>query len=234
MLAVLVGIGTQRTHICTVKSPAQKRARSVLATPDLFGVAQVPAGFAYAPDVLSQTDEQSLVEQFTTLPFKPFEFHGYLGNRRIVSFGHKYDYSAHTLRKSDAMPVFLEPLKDVASQFTGIPVDAFEQALVTEYAPGAGIGWHRDTPMFQDVVAFSFLAPCTLRLRRALDNGWDRRNLEIAPRSAYRLSGSVRDDWYHSIAPMDVLRYSVTLRTFRPDGRNLHLTFRRSARHAWV
>jgi hypothetical protein len=26
----------------------------------------------------------------------------------------------------------------------------------------------------------------------------------------------VRDNWQHSIAPMDVLRYSVTLRTFRP------------------
>jgi hypothetical protein len=30
------------------------------------------------------------------------------------------------------------------------------------------------------------------------------------------LSDTVRNSWQHSIAPMDVLRYSVTLRTFRP------------------
>jgi hypothetical protein len=32
----------------------------------------------------------------------------------------------------------------------------------------------------------------------------------------YLLHGPVRNSWQHSIAPMDVLRYSVTLRTFRP------------------
>lgn len=198
-----------------MKSSAQKRTKAVLDGPDLFGESQTPAGFCYAPEVFSETDEKRLVAQFGALPFKPFEFHGYLGNRRIVSFGHKYDYAARTLREAEAMPDFLAPLKEAASAFTGIPASAFGQALVTEYAPGAGIGWHRDKPMFQDVVGLSFLAPCTLRLRRAAGNGWERRSAGIAPRSAYLLSGPVRDDWYHSIAPMDVLRYSVTLRTFR-------------------
>ena len=31
------------------------------------------------------------------------------------------------------------------------------------------------------------------------------------------LSGEARQDWEHSIVPMDVLRYSVTFRSFRPD-----------------
>ena len=195
---------------------ARKPPRPQLSgAPDLFGQAGTVPGFRYEPDVIFSADEQNLVHQFEALPFKPFEFHGYLGNRRIVSYGHRYDYATRILRDAEPMPVFLEPLKQVASRFTGIAISAFEQALVTEYAPGAGIGWHRDKPMFEDVVALSFLAPCVLRLRRKVDIGWQRRSVEIAPRSAYLLHGEARDGWDHSIAPLDVLRYSVTFRTFR-------------------
>jgi alkylated DNA repair dioxygenase AlkB len=71
--------------------------------------------------------------------------------------------------------------------------------------------------MFADVVALSFLSPCVLRLRRQDGTGWQRRAIEIAPRSAYLLHGAVRSEWEHSIVPMDTLRYSVTFRSFRPD-----------------
>jgi alkylated DNA repair dioxygenase AlkB len=85
-----------------------------------------------------------------------------------------------------------------------------------EYAPGAGIGWHRDRPTFENIVAVSFLAPCVLRLRRGVGEDWERRFARIEPRSAYFLSGTVRNSWQHSIAAMEVLRYCVILRTFRP------------------
>jgi alkylated DNA repair dioxygenase AlkB len=193
------------------------------ASGDLFAptsaVASAPAGFRYAPDLFSPAAEQGFVALFETLPFKPFEFHGYQGNRRIVSYGYRYDYAGRTLRASDSMPDFLTPLQEVASQFSGIAADKLEQALVTEYAPGAGIGWHRDKPMFEDVVALSFLAPCVLRLRRQDGTGWQRQAVEIAPRSGYLLRGPVRSEWEHSIVPMDVLRYSVTFRSFRSDYR---------------
>jgi alkylated DNA repair dioxygenase AlkB len=191
------------------------------ASGDLFAlppaVASAPAGFRYATDLFSPAQEKGLVALFETLPFKPFEFHGYQGNRRIVSYGYRYDYAGRTLRASEAMPGFLAPLREVASRFSGIAVDKLEQALVTEYAPGAGIGWHRDKPMFEDVVALSFLSPCVLRLRRQDGTVWQRQSAEIAPRSGYLLHGSVRSEWEHSIVPMDVLRYSVTFRSFRPE-----------------
>jgi alkylated DNA repair dioxygenase AlkB len=193
------------------------------ASGDLFAPAPAaacaPAGFLYAPDLFSPAAEQDFVAQFQTLPFKPFEFHGYQGNRRIVSYGYRYDYAGRTLRTSEAMPEFLRSLRDVASQFSGIAADKLEQALVTEYAAGAGIGWHRDKPMFEDVVALSFMAPCVLRLRQQDGIGWRRQSAEIAPRSGYLLHGSVRSEWEHSIVPLDVLHYSVTFRSFRPDYR---------------
>jgi alkylated DNA repair dioxygenase AlkB len=191
------------------------------ASGDLFSptpaIAAAPAGFHYAPDLFSPAAEQAFVAQFETLPFKPFEFHGYQGNRRIVSYGYRYDYAGRMLRASDAMPDFLAPLRDIASQFSGIAADRLVQALVTEYAPGAAIGWHRDKPMFEDVVALSFLTPCVLRLRLKDGEKWQRRAVPVAPRSAYLLRGAVRTDWEHSITPMETLRYSVTFRSFRAD-----------------
>src|ERR1700743_703443 len=142
-----------------------------------------PDGLRYAPDLISSAMEKGFVKTFETLPFKPFDFHGYQGNRRIVSYGYRYDYAGRTLRASDPMPDFLSPLREVASQFSGIAADKLEQALVTEYAPGAGIGWHRDKPMFEDVVALSFAGPCRLRFLRKND-GWDRAPLTAAPLAA--------------------------------------------------
>jgi alkylated DNA repair dioxygenase AlkB len=192
--------------------------RRLKTSADLFEVpaASAPDGLYYAPDLFSAAEDKAFVAQFEGLPFKPFEFHGYLGNRRVVSFGYRYDYAGRALQAADQMPKFLAPLREIASRFSGIPVSALEQALVTEYAPGAGIGWHRDKPMFQDVVALSFLAPCRLRFRRRSGAAWQRAAVEVAPRSAYLLRAAAREEWEHSIPALDQLRYSVTFRNFRP------------------
>ena len=170
------------------------RANARQTSADLFGVptTTIPEGFQYRADLLSASDEKAFVVQFGTLPFKPFEFHGYQGNRRIVSFGYRYDYARRILRASEPMPDFLAPLREIAGQFSRIAPEKLEQALVTEYAPGAGIGWHRDKPMFEEVVALSFISPCVPRLRRQDGTGWHRQAVEIAPRSGYLLHGPVR------------------------------------------
>lgn len=181
---------------------------------DLFGSATaLPAGFVYCNDVLSAAEEQTLAQSFAALPFKPFEFHGYLGKRRVVSFGWRYDYGDRTVHRSTPIPDFLQPVRTKAAAFAGLSVDRLEQVSVIEYAPGAGIGWHRDKPEFDDVIAISLLAPCTLRLRRPAGEGWDRARIAIAPRSAYLLRDPARQQWYHSIPPLQSLRYSITLRS---------------------
>src|SRR5688572_33320855 len=52
--------------------------------------------------------------------------------------------------------------------------DRFELVLLIEYAPGAGIGWHRDRPVFGDVIGISLLAPARLRFRRRRGEKWER------------------------------------------------------------
>ena len=105
-----------------------------------------------------------------------------------------------------------------AAALAGVPPDAFEHALLVRYDPGAGIGWHRDRPVFDRVVGVSLGSPATLRFRRRRAGGFDRVSLEVEPRSAYLLTGPARYEWEHSIAPGGALRFSITFRTLSELG----------------
>jgi alkylated DNA repair dioxygenase AlkB len=145
---------------------ATKKSADVDGTKDLFGEPELPPGFRYTPDVISAAEERDLVARFEKLDLKPFEFHGYKGNRRIYTFGHRYAFAGQEARDDARIPDYLKPLMEIAGDISGTPAAGFEQIMVTEYAPGAGIGWHRDRPTYEDIVAISFLAPCALRLRK--------------------------------------------------------------------
>jgi alkylated DNA repair dioxygenase AlkB len=184
-----------------------------MSQPDLFQApARLPAGLRYAADLISAAEEQGLVRELEQLPFKEFEFHGFLGKRRVVSFGWRYDFNHGGLQKTEDMPDFLLPIRDRAADFASLTAAALQQVLLTEYRPGAAIGWHKDRSVFGEVVGISLLSACTFRLRRKAGQGWERRSLELQRRSAYLLQGEVRTDWEHSIPAVDQLRYSITFR----------------------
>src|SRR5206468_904687 len=122
-----------------------------------------PEGFRYQPALLAADEETALVDHIRQLPFREFEFHGYTGKRRVVSFGWRYDFSERVLHKVDDMPGFLLPVRERAAEWANLPPGALQHALVTEYAEGAGIGWHRDRPEFDVVVGISLLSPCAFR-----------------------------------------------------------------------
>jgi alkylated DNA repair dioxygenase AlkB len=191
------------------------RQPSLFDLPPVKAPPTLPAGLRWQAELIDAAEERALAEQIADLPFKPFEFQGYLGRRRVVSYGWRYDFARHVLEPAAPIPDFLLPLRARAAAFAGRDPEAFRQALVLEYAPGAGIGWHRDRPQFEEVVGVSLLAPCPLRLRRRAGERWERATFIAQPRSAYLLSGPARTDWEHSIPPVEALRYSVTFRTFR-------------------
>jgi alkylated DNA repair dioxygenase AlkB len=172
-------------------------------------------GFKYLDEFIDREHEHSLVERVRELPFREFDFHGYKGKRRVVSFGWQYEYSgAGALRKADAIPPFLHDLQELAASFAGLETNELQHVLVTEYGPGTGIGWHRDKAVFGRVAGVSLVAPCVLRFRKRITKGgkWERVNVFAEPRSAYLLSGAARSEWQHSILRVDSLRYSITFR----------------------
>ena len=189
--------------------------------PTLF-VPNEPEGFRYQDEVLPRAQEQTLVERFASLPFREFEFRGFLGKRRTVSFGWRYDFNVRELRAAAEIPTFLLDLRQRAANFAGLPEGQLQHALITEYPPGSAIGWHRDRDEFADVIGISLLTPCMFRFRRKAGQRWERVSRELQPRSAYLLRGVAREVWQHSIPHIDLLRYSVTFRSLRESGASSH------------
>ena len=185
--------------------------------------AESPDGFKYVSNLITKAHEHRLVSNISSLPFREFEFHGYLGKRRVVSFGWRYDYSrGGKLETAPPIPNFLLEVRDLAASFAQVEPESFEHVLVTEYSAGAGIGWHRDKAVFGDVVGVSLLTPCILRFRRKLNakdkagkTKWERVSVDVEPRSAYLLRGPARSEWEHSISHVDELRYAITFRILR-------------------
>jgi alkylated DNA repair dioxygenase AlkB len=152
------------------------RASSFSGEPGLFAAPTgLPEGFRYHADVLSADEEAGLARELSALPFKPFDFHGYLANRHVVSFGYRYDYGSRSVVESAPFPEFLEALRRKVAALFDRPAETFRQVLINQYQPGAGIGWHRDKAQFDEVTAVSLLAPCNLRFRRKTGERWERR-----------------------------------------------------------
>jgi alkylated DNA repair dioxygenase AlkB len=175
---------------------------------------ELPPGMVYQADVISKPFEQRLVELFATLPLRPFEFVGGLkGERKVKSYGLSYDWSRHRLQAAEAIPQELKNLRDLVAPLAALRPQQLRQVLITQYEPGAGIGWHKDRPQFAEVIGASLLSPCLFRFRKKIEGRWKRRNLTIDRRSVYVLSGPSRTVWEHSIPPVEALRFSVTFRS---------------------
>ena len=181
----------------------------------------VIAGLRYQADFITAADEDVLVAHLEQLDLAPFRFRGWLGNRKTMTFGWRYDFDDASFAPAEPIPDWLQPLRGRAAAFAQVVPDDFAHVLLARYDPGAGIDWHRDRPQFEEVVGISLGSPATMRFRQRTSSGFRRSTVHLEPRSAYLLSGEVRHDWEHSIVPGDALRFSITFRTLSERGRKL-------------
>lgn len=182
---------------------------------DLFGTPPIP-GLELRDELLSEAEEAELLARCGGLDLAPFRFQGWEGKRLTRSFGWHYDFESGALGEAVPIPAWLAEIRDRVARDFGRDPAAFVQALVIRYDPGAGIGWHRDRPQFNEVIGVSLASPAVLAFRRRRADGrFDRVRLPLARRSAYLLSGEARAGWQHGIAEHDSLRFSLTFRSLR-------------------
>ena len=175
----------------------------------------LPAGFLYAPDFISAGEESELLDGVRGLDFAEVRMRGVAARRRAAHYGWVYGYESWRIERGPVIPDFLLTLRARAGKLAGVDGERLVEVLVTEYPARAGIGWHRDAPMFGTVVGVSLLSACRFRFRRDAA-ARDVRTAIVAPRSAYVLDGAARTQWQHSIPPAPAARYSITFRTLRP------------------
>lgn len=182
------------------------------AQPDLFAGAPLP-GLSRADGIVGPDEEAALITAIDTAGLAPFRFHGWRGRRLSASYGWRYDFDDMSFTPAEPVPDWLEPLRERAARFAGLAPGELAQALLLRYDPGAGIGWHRDRPVFGQVLGVSLGAPARLRFRRRRPGGFDRAAVPLLPRSIYHLTDAARYEWEHSIAAMAATRWSITFRS---------------------
>jgi alkylated DNA repair protein (DNA oxidative demethylase) len=185
---------------------------------DMFADVPVVPGFSRAGEFVSLGEEKELIAWIGEVELPPFRFQGWVGKRRTASFGWRYDFDDASFGPADPIPDWLLPLRDRAAAFAGLKPDDLSQAAINLYEPGAGVGWHRDRPLYEHVVGVSLGAPTVMRFRQRFDGGFRRATVPLPPRSIYRLSDEVRHAWEHSIPEQDASRWSIMFRNLSAKG----------------
>lgn len=181
----------------------------------LFDAHVLPEGFRLEEHFLTVEEEADLVDRFRAMEFHDVRMRGVTARRRVIQYGWKYSFETFRMTEGPPLPDFLVPIRDRAAAFARITAADLSEALLTEYAPGATIGWHRDAPGFDVVIGISLLTAARFRFRRGRTRAWETAEAQLAPRSIYLLTGPARTEWEHSIPALDTPRYSITFRTLR-------------------
>jgi alkylated DNA repair dioxygenase AlkB len=176
----------------------------------------LPEGLTFAESFVSPTEEQGLLAFFETLEFETITMRGRAARRTVRHYGMQYEYRKRDVQPGEPIPAEILFVRDRCAALMGRDPSDLVQLLVQRYPAGAGIGWHKDAPIFGDEIAgVSLLGRSRLQLRDATGVVT---TVDLPPRSAYVMAGRARWDYEHTIPATRELRYSLTFRTLGGGG----------------
>jgi alkylated DNA repair protein (DNA oxidative demethylase) len=161
------------------------------------GIVTQPNGLVYVPDFISIQQEQNLIGHIESSGLKQFSMYGKTVIRQVKGYGMAYNFERQTVTMGEELPDWLEPLCRQAEDLAGLPDGSMVQALTQKYPLGATIGWHSDKPQYGTVVGISLGSFCVMRFQKGTGNERQVYEKILNPRSAYVLSGDVRENWQH-------------------------------------
>jgi alkylated DNA repair dioxygenase AlkB len=176
------------------------------------------AVFSYADNFITPEEELLLIAEIEKIQLHTFNFHGYEAKRKVQSFGYDYSFEKKSLAQGLPIPAGFDWLVKRVADYISTDPQTLAELLVTEYPVDAVINWHRDAPPFDVIVGISLLSDCVFKLKPHDKEKQTRKSIISIPvkrRSVYVIRDEARSEWQHSIAPVQTVRYSITLRTLR-------------------
>ena len=128
-------------------------------------------GLKFDPQFITSADEAGLLNIIQPLDFHQMKMRGVVARRRVLHYGVNYSFENFRATPGPPIPAFLLPLREKAAGFAGVDPVALAEALITEYSPGATIGWHKDAAPFDIVIGISLASECRFRFRRSAGEG---------------------------------------------------------------
>lgn len=197
----------------------------------LFDTAQsLPNGLVYRPHFITPNEEETILHYLTNLPLEH-------GSYTIRSIGETITTKRRMLGfgwNDTSIPRWLEPLRGKVAKWLDVPKSRITSALINEYIPGTGMGWHRDEGNIEHVVGISFGSWATMRFRPySLKNRSEIIAIEMERRSAYIMQKQVHWSWQHSVMPVKHARYSITFRTVFHEAYTFEPATNPVVQHSW-
>lgn len=178
----------------------------------LFDQAQrLPNGLVYRPNFITDDEEELLLAMIESCNLAHMKYDIQSTGESVMTRRRAAWFSERAI---EGFPRWLHPLRARVAKWLDVPKRRLASALINEYIPGTGMGWHRDNEDIEHVVGVSLGTWCTMGFRPyALTRTEDIEWLELERKSAYIMQGSVRWDYQHRVMPVKALRYSITFRT---------------------
>lgn len=174
-------------------------------------------GLSYHADALMEAQEQALLS-YIDEEGKWASVTDSDKSRRVQHYGYRYDYK----RRTASEPTTVIPVE--WNDLLGLGYDAkWNQVIVNEYLPGQGISAHVDVLAYGSTIqCYTLGSGATMRFTHT--GTGEKKDLYVAPRSLYIMSGEARYGWKHEMIgrKSDIVgdkrvlrgrRVSVTLRT---------------------
>jgi len=178
----------------------------------------LPRGLAFIDDFLVASEQEELLRELASLQYRHDTFRNVQMKRSSAEFGYRYFAVGRKIEMAPKIPPFLRAL--IARCEPHCPMEThFNQAFVTRYPSGAGIGWHVDAQIFGECIAGVSLSSTATIEFAPVDDPDLVVAIRAAPGSLYIMSGEARWRWKHRIVPVKQERFSVTMR-FVPESRH--------------
>ena len=152
------------------------------------------------------------------------------GGRASMSFGWKFDFATDSFRECAPLPDGFAAIRGTAAAHAGLPAEDLVECLLNRYDPGAEIPPHFDKSVWDCVIGVSLGIGITMHFVK--DGGeaeaseaeggkveGGKVEVELPRRSLYILGDDARHVFKHGLPPTRETRWSITFRSYSPEGR---------------